>query len=437
MSNSGFPPPDMAFHGMRPPLPPPPQFRPDLALPPNWESAFTPTGEIYYFNRLSGETTWIRPVGGIVPPLPPPVPPSSFMHVAAATAGNSMPDAAKVAEKSTKKPKKTKKPIPGTDWLLVRTSDGLEFYFEKSTKKSVWEMPEELKEPVQRLKEEEELERKRKLEEEENDENGAVKRLKGAEEEQQTTELTEEDLMWQLQQMDPEEIEAMGLNVGGEEPKGEDGTKDNSDEPKIPEPAVETAAAAAPPDHPQISDEEKIELFTKNIDPFSTWEKELPKFINDERYALVPHGKRKNLFNNFCRVKAEEIKANKPVSKAKEEFLSLLKEEATPKMYWEDFRRKAKNDRRFKLIKESKTRESMFKDYVRGLKKQKDASTGSSSRRREEEYKKLLRSTKEIKPGLRWRDAKLILEKDNRYHAIESKRVREDLFRDYLEELES
>ena len=76
----------------------------------------------------------------------------------------------------------------------------------------------------------------------------------------------------------------------------------------------------------------------------------------------------------------------------------------------------------------------MFRDYVKKLRKDKES--GGSSRQREAAYNELLRETKDIQPGIRWRDAKLILEKDTRYHAIESKRLREDLFRDYLEELE-
>lgn len=94
-------------------------------------------------------------------------------------------------------------------------------------------------------------------------------------------------------------------------------------------------------------------------------------------------------------------------------------------MYWEDFRRKAKNDSRFKAIKESRTREALFKDYVRSKRTQS----------KEDAYRSLLRETKAIVPGMRWRDAKLILEKDDRYHAIESRTEREDMFRDYLDEL--
>lgn len=96
-------------------------------------------------------------------------------------------------------------------------------------------------------------------------------------------------------------------------------------------------------------------------------------------------------------------------------------------MYWDDFRRKYKNDSRFKAMPVTKEKEALFKDHVRNL--------GTHKKSPTEEYKELLSNTKEIRVGMRWRDAKKLLEKDPRYHAIESKIEREDLFRDYLETL--
>ncbi|KAI8148200.1 hypothetical protein BJV82DRAFT_591222 [Fennellomyces sp. T-0311] len=370
----------------------------ELNLPPGWHVARQPGMQRpYYYNATTGETSWTIPPSTAAMPAP-------------------------VAEKP--KPKKKKTVIPGTDWLFIETSDGHEFYFHKPTKKSVWELPDEIKDAVEQMKKEEES-KKRKLEEDEKADTDA-KRTKH-EEEQAATEMTEEDLMWQLEGMDQEELIAMGLVPGPEEEQKEQ--------------AQPSAPAPEPSNEPRISDEERIELFTqmlseKNIAPFSTWEMELPKLINDERYSLVqPHSKRKNLFNNYCRVLAQEHKANKPATKSPEDqFMSLLREEANVKMYWEDFRRKVKNDPRFKAIRENKTRESMFRDYLKQLRKQ-PSKKHSSKRDKEKAYMDLLKETKDIHPNMRWRDAKVILEKDNRYHAIESKHLREDLFRDYLESL--
>lgn len=96
-------------------------------------------------------------------------------------------------------------------------------------------------------------------------------------------------------------------------------------------------------------------------------------------------------------------------------------------MYWDDFRRKFKDDPRFKALHVTREKEALFKHHVRNnLNKKKNPV---------EDYKNLLSHIKEIQKDTRWRDAKKILEKYDVYHAIEDKDQREDLFRDYLEQL--
>ncbi|KAI8374374.1 uncharacterized protein BYT42DRAFT_576131 [Radiomyces spectabilis] len=423
----------------RPPPPPPsvsPHGSPMMVLPPGWTEHVAPTGQPYWHNSFTGQSSWVRPPPVPFVPMPPrPMPP--FMPVAQGAPVASVPSVAPVL----KKQKQKKKKIPGTNWLFVLLEDGHEFYYDRDTKKSVWEMPEELAEPMEQLrkKEEEEAEaqKKRKLEEQEEEAaQGETKRQKSngaaeAQEAGEATEMTEEDIMWQLQNMAPEEIAELGIDVPGDqdaaEAKAEETVAKDSQTAVAPAPAV-----------PDISEEERVEQYTQmlaevDIDPFSTWEKELPKFVGDKRFALVTSSsKRKNLFNNFCRVAAQRIKAQSATAKSPEEdYEDLLEEKATATMYWEDFRRKVKDDRRFKAIRDPKIRQAMFKDYIKDLRKRHD-----KPKRKEDAYMDLLHETKEIRIGMRWRDAKLILEKDPRYRAIESRTLREDLFRDYLEDLE-
>ncbi len=86
-----------------------------------------PNGVKYYFNASTQESTYVRP-------LPPP--PSN-----------------------TAKPKKekpsTKTPIPGTDWLRVKTNEGNTFYFHPVDKTSLWTVPPEIKEAVDAFEQEE------------------------------------------------------------------------------------------------------------------------------------------------------------------------------------------------------------------------------------------------------------------------------------------
>ncbi len=64
------------------------------------------------------------------------------------------------------------------------------------------------------------------------------------------------------------------------------------------------------------------------VSAFSTWEKELPKFIFDPRYMLLNTKERKSCFEAFIRSRAEEERKEKK-SKLKEkrdQFHKLLEE---------------------------------------------------------------------------------------------------------------
>lgn len=67
----------------------------------------------------------------------------------------------------------------------MRTPDGLEFYFHKKTKTSVWEVPAEIEDAVKGMKEQEEASKKRKLEDEKAEEPQDVKRQKSEQEEEE------------------------------------------------------------------------------------------------------------------------------------------------------------------------------------------------------------------------------------------------------------
>lgn len=49
-----------------------------------------------------------------------------------------------------------KTPIPGTDWIRVKTTEGNIFYSHKAEKRSVWTVPDEIKDAVEKLERDEE-----------------------------------------------------------------------------------------------------------------------------------------------------------------------------------------------------------------------------------------------------------------------------------------
>ncbi|ORX62927.1 hypothetical protein DM01DRAFT_1403343 [Hesseltinella vesiculosa] len=437
------------------PRPPPPPPRPrtgGLPLPPGWMEYYAQGGRPYWYNTATGQTVWDRPIARPLPPPPPPKPVSQ--------------------PQEQPKAKFPRKRIPGTRWLLVTSHEGIDFYYNKDTKSSVWEMPDELIEPLKVMREQAIAKRQPdpSLDQPE------PKRAKpdaqpgltdadntppatdssptlapaiqedadGPPEELEASEMTAEDLQWQLENMDADELAELGLE---QDEQNAEQTQDSPDQDTTDAKMQEPTTAVA-----DISEDEKMEAFMqllheKQISPFSTWEKELPKLIAEPRYNDVqPHSKRKTYFNNYCQTLAEEHRKMKQIQQLRQQspedqYKDLLEEMVRSKMYWDDFKRKAKNDPRFKMIRESKVRESLFKDHLRVLAQRgptdaKSASTQNSARSRsaEDDYLDLLKAS-QLAPGMRWRDAKRLLEQDDRYHAL-SKTLREDMFRDYLDTLE-
>ncbi|CAO3608865.1 unnamed protein product [Cunninghamella blakesleeana] len=423
-------------------------------LPPGWIEYRAQGGKPYWFNTFTRQSTWQRPFA----PAAAPPPPTSIVQLNTDTINNT---------EQPKKLKKSRQKIPGTNWLLVTTDDGIDFYYNKDTKTSVWEMPPELEEPIKKMKEEimEKNTEKRKQTMEEDTisdskkqkiEQTEASQLSESNDQHNSTEMTEEDIMWQMENMDPEELEALGI-TNEDDQEGMEVQEVLQEEYNQPfldnQPTVydnqllSNNVDVNKNDESQQSNEEKIEQFTlmlteKDISPFSTWEKELPKLISDPRYQLVqPHSKRKTLFDNYCRILALEKKSKKEMKKSPEEdFKELLNDMVTTKMYWDDFKRKAKNEPRFKVINESRIREKLFKEHIKQLSRPTSnttkPSTKTSARRTPEERYRDLLIEKKVHVGMRWRDAKRILEHDDRYHDIESKTLREEFFRDYLDELD-
>ena len=93
-------------------------------LPPNWTEHIGPGGVKYYYNAITQESTYIRPLP--VFPIPP------------------APQAAPQKDKPL-----TKTPIPGTDWIRVKTVQGKTFYTNRAKKASVWTVPDEIKDDYQ------------------------------------------------------------------------------------------------------------------------------------------------------------------------------------------------------------------------------------------------------------------------------------------------
>lgn len=98
---------------------------------------------MYYYNTATGESTYVRPLPAFpVPPFP----------AGAVPVQSTLPPEKK---RQKKEKAKVKTPIPGTAWLRVTTTAGNVFYTNTERKESVWSIPEEIKDVVAKLEEEE------------------------------------------------------------------------------------------------------------------------------------------------------------------------------------------------------------------------------------------------------------------------------------------
>jgi hypothetical protein len=165
----------------------------------------------------------------------------------------------------------------------------------------------------------------------------------------QPPEAEDDDLAWQLAQM-----EEMELQGGDEEEYYED-------------------------EDPILSEEDCKALFKELLDdthvsPYTPWDKILGDGVlyDDDRYKALPNMKARNeCFNEWAREKMlylKEEKAKQQKRDPKIPYLDLLDRHATPKLYWPEFRRKYKKEPEMKDGKVSdKDKEKLYRDHIKRL----------------------------------------------------------------------
>ncbi|CAG8796194.1 19610_t:CDS:10, partial [Dentiscutata erythropus] len=321
------------------------------------------------------------------------------------------------------------------------------------TKQSVWQVPEEIADAVKAFKESEERNAqalqdtagvKRKANDEEQMTSEEVKRAKGGIDNvvNEGTELTEEDIAFQLQFMEEQERQELLSTTGS----GDSGDNDNSAVHDIGDEDSQMQIKDKDKEV-ELSPEERMLMFKSllremDVSPFAMWEKELPRIIHDPRYTLIPTLKqRKEIFDEYCKERVVEVRAEK-INKAKDltakdEYLKLLEEETSHRSHWDSFRKRFKRDPRFKNFSDDKEREKVFRKHIHELKEVEAERKRVQQKKAQEDFMKLLREMREIKPDSSWRKVKRLIDDDPRYIAVQSSSLREELFREYCQKLEA
>ncbi|EDR12401.1 glu-rich pro-rich WW domain-containing protein [Laccaria bicolor S238N-H82] len=406
-------------------------------LPVGWTEHADPGGHFYYFNSQTQESTYVRPL----PPF------FTSSHASQPLRNKERP--------------LVKTPIPGTDWLRVRTTEGNTFYSHKIRKESVWIVPEEIESDVKAF-EQQEREREdmssrnkpvgeNKLESSQGhegrksvkrkidhsvplDEVEISKRAKVEEEEEESEESdASEEEDWQR------EAAAQLAEEAAEERKR---VEEEERRAKEAEAEAKRTIAVDIPQKVNLSLDEGKALFKtllreKDINPLLPWDICLPQFISDPRYTLLPSvAVRREAFDEFCRDRSRELRQSNLKKEKRDadpagEYDRLLREEVkSTRASWTDFRRAWKKDRRFYgWGRDDREREKRFKEYLRELGEQKRV----AARKAEANFFSLLKEHQaKIRKGSTWKETKRLLSGDRRYDAIASSSLREELFNAFM-----
>jgi hypothetical protein len=167
--------------------------------------------------------------------------------------------------------------------------------------------------------------------------------------EDQPMEMGEDDIAWQLAQM--EELEAAGGDFGEEE-----------EEEGLP-----------------LTEEDCKALFKELLDdtgvsPYTPWDKLLEDGVlyDDERYKALPSMKaRKECFDEWATSRMQHLKEQKAKQQKIDPripYLAFLHTNATPKLYWPEFRRKYKKEPEIRDTKlPDKDKEKLYRDHIKRL----------------------------------------------------------------------
>ncbi|XP_031136638.1 transcription elongation regulator 1 isoform X2 [Sander lucioperca] len=304
-------------------------------------------------------------------------------------------------------------PIPGTPWCVVWTGDDRVFFYNPTTRLSMWDRPEELVGRADVDKHIQEPPHKRGL--------GDGKKTGVNKEEPELAIATEEN-------QDEEPSKAKKRKK--EEVKEADSEKEAAMEAEL-RAARERAIVPLEARMTQF----KEMLLERGVSAFSTWDKELHKIVFDPRYLLLNPKERKQVFDQYVKTRAEEERKEKKnkLMQAKDEFRRMMEEaKFTPRTTFSDFAVKHGRDPRFKTIEKMKDREAIFMEFMTAMRKREKEDSKSRGEKVKQDFFDLL-SEQHIEGGQRWSKLKERLETDLRYKAVESSALREELFKQYME----
>lgn len=318
-------------------------------------------------------------------------------------------------------------PVPGTPWCVVWTGDGRVFFYNPSSRTSVWERPEEL---VGRA----DVDKMVSSPPEAAQPAPASTPGAGSVETQAVKRENTDDTEASAAKKPKVEIAVKTVTT----PDSKD-SADKKQQIDIGKEAAMEAEVRAARERAIVPLEIRIKSFRemlaeKDVSAFSTWEKELHKIVFDPRYLLLTSKERKQVFEKYVKERAEEERREKrnKMKERKDEYRKLMEEaNLHGKSSFGDFAQKYGKDERFKNIEKMRERESLFNEYLLEVRKREKDEKAMRREQVKRDFISLLREQSDIDRHSRWSEAKKKIDSDPRYKVVESSTTREDWFREY------
>ncbi|ESQ47904.1 hypothetical protein EUTSA_v10020134mg [Eutrema salsugineum] len=399
-----------------------------------WTAHKSETGIVYYYNSVTGQSTYEKPPGFEGEPDKVPVQPIPV----------SMEN------------------LHGTDWALVSTNDGKMYYYNNKTKVSSWQIPAEVRDLAKKTEEmsTESLAplSSADLTEKDSDQstlnapaisNGGrdatslrTTNFPGS----STLDLVKKKLHdsgLPVSSMTTSEAnggKAIEVTPSGESGNGMGKVKDAPEAGDLSDSSSDSEDDDSGPSKEECIKQFKEMLKERGIAPFSKWEKELPKIIFDPRFKAIPsHSVRRSLFEQYVKTRAEEERREKRAAhKAAVEGFKQLLDEASKDIDqhtdYHGFKRKWGNDLRFEAL-ERKEREALLKERVLHFKRTAEQKSQEIRTAAASDFKTMLRE-RGVSINSHWSKVKDSLRNDPRYRSAVHE-DREVFFNEYIAEVKA
>ncbi|CAH8261104.1 unnamed protein product [Arabidopsis lyrata] len=398
-----------------------------------WTAHKSEAGVVYYYNSVTGHSTYEKPPGFGGEPDKVPVQPIPV----------SMED------------------LPGTDWALVSTNDGKKYYYNNKTKVSSWQIPAEVKD-LGKKPEERAMESVASVPSADFTEKGsdlsslsapAISNGGRDAASLKTTNFGSSALDLVKKKLHDSGVpvsstttsEANGGKASEVTPSGESGNgtgkiKDAPGAGELSDSSSDSEDEDSGPSKEECFKQFKEMLKERGIAPFSKWEKELPKIIFDPRFKAIPsHSVRRSLFEQYVKTRAEEERREKRAAHkaAIEGFRQLLDEASTDIHQHTDYRafkKKWGNDLRFEAL-ERKEREALLNERVLSLKRTAEQKAQEIRAAAASDFKTMLHE-REVSLNSHWSKVKDSLRNEPRYRSV-AHEDREFFYYEYIAELKA